>query len=318
MNRSSFPAGFGLLVHSGWTAALFFFASLGCLAAVGPPGNGVSAVIGEKASALLARPGTAALGGRAACSTLAQAKQPSDKAFRAIAELGYEWVDLSCLSWCRHVSVPALLEDFDREASRVETLLATNHLKAANFTFDAFEGGSFEQYEKQFRVVVKLAARLKARLINIMAPSNKADRQDVAAKLKRLAAMASRDGIILTIETHVGQITERPADALWLCQQVPGLGLTLDPSHYYAGPHQGGNFDALYPFVRGTGFRAGGMSWAEIQLPWGQGPIDFAAVVRKLEAAGYKGFYETEYIEGFNKLDALAESKRYLQWVKGL
>jgi sugar phosphate isomerase/epimerase len=288
------------------------------LAAAAPLGVGASAVIGPNGSALLPKPEASGIGERAACSSLAQAKQPTDKAFRALADMGFKWVDLSCLNWCRHVSVPALLEDFDREASRVERLLATNGLKVANLTFDSYDSLPFDQYEKQFQAVAKFAARVKARLINIMAPSNKADRQDAAAKLKKLVAIASGDGVVLTIETHVGQITERPAEALWLCRQVPGLALTLDPSHYYAGPNQGTNFDAVYPFVQGTGFRAGGMSWGAIQLPWGQGPIDFTAVVRKLEAAGYKGCYAAEYIEGFNKVDALAESKKYLQWARGL
>ena len=96
------------------------------------------------------------------------------------------------------------------------------------------------------------------------------------------------------------------------------MGLTLDPSHYYAGPNQGVPFDDLYPLTRGTGFRAGGMSWKTIQLPWLQGPIDFAGIVRGLEAAGYDGFYVAEYIEGFNDVDAVAESRRFLEWLRGL
>jgi sugar phosphate isomerase/epimerase len=137
-------------------------------------------------------------------------------------------------------------------------------------------------------------------------------------KLRMLQAVAARAGVILTLETHVGQITERPADALWLCQQVPGLGLTLDPSHYFAGPNQGASFDELLPFVQGTGFRAGGTNWATIQLPWGDGPIDFTGLVRKLEARGYKGFYVAEYIEGLNQLDPVEQSRRFLDWANKL
>ena len=50
--------------------------------------------------------------------------------------LGYRWVDLSCLSWASHVSVPKLMEDFDTEATRVETALTVSGLKVANLTFD--------------------------------------------------------------------------------------------------------------------------------------------------------------------------------------
>lgn len=264
--------------------------------------------------------GTAAPAGRSriadrvSCSSLALCKQPAEKALPVLAGLGYRWVDLSCLDWAPHVRVPRLLEDFEREAARIEALLATNRLGVSNLTFDSPEARPAEQYDKQFAAVVRLAARLRARLINLMAPSARADRQAVVARLRRLQQVAEQAGVRLTVETHVGQITERPADARWLCEQVPGLGLTLDPSHYFAGPHQGGPFDELLPFVQGTGFRAGGTNWASIQLPWGEGPIDFAGLVRKLEARGYQGFYVAEYIEGFNQLDAVEQSRRFLEW----
>jgi len=151
-----------------------------------------------------------------------------------------------------------------------------------------------------------------------MAPSKKVDLQDQIVKLRRLQAMAAAGGVQLTVETHVGQVTEFPADAVNLCKEVPGLGLTLDPGHYYAGPNQGKPFDQVYPLVRGTGFRAGGSSRDTIQMPWGEGPIDFTKVVRDLEAAGYKGFYVAEYLEGLGDVDPLPECRKFLEWGKGL
>jgi sugar phosphate isomerase/epimerase len=255
---------------------------------------------------------------RIGCSSLVQCKQSTEKAFKVIADLGFQWVDLSCLNWAPHVKVPDLVKDFDAEAKRVETALANNGLRVANLTFDNVEVLPWEEYQRQFEAVVKLAVRLKARLINLMAASPKVDRNDYVAKLAKLQAIAEKAGVLLTLETHCNQITERPADAAWLCQQVPGLGLTLDPSHYFAGPNQGASYTNLMPLVQGTGFRAGGMSWAEIQLRWGEGPINFTAIVRQLEAAGYKGFYVTEYIEGFGKPDAVEEARRFLEWAKKL
>lgn len=258
------------------------------------------------------------LAGRAGCSSLTQAKQPLDKALRNIADLGYKWVDLSAVSWAPHVNVEELVRDFEKESARVEAAFKATGLKIANLTFDSLDSRPYETYRTQFEALVKLAAREKARLINLMAPAANHDRHGAVVKLRELQGIAQRSSVILTVETHVGQMTEKPADALWLCRQVPGLGLTLDPSHYYAGPNRGAPYDDLIPYVQGTGFRAGGLSWEQIQLPWGEGPIDFAAVVRKLESAGYKGFYMSEYIEGFNQVDAAAQAKRYLDWIRGL
>jgi sugar phosphate isomerase/epimerase len=254
----------------------------------------------------------------ASCSSLCQMRQPLDTALKTIAEIGFRWVDLSAFPWAPHVNIAELVEDFDREARRVESALAEHGLGVSNFTFESVDVRPFEQYEPQFRALVRLAGKLDVRLINLMAPSPKSDRDEMVDKLRKVQAIAEEGGVLLSVETHVNQITERPEDALWLCRQVPGLGLTLDPSHYYAGPHQGASFDELYPLVYGTGFRAGGMSWDTIQLPWGEGPIDFVEIVRKLEAAGYKGFYVAEYLERFQDTDAVAESRRFFQWTQEL
>ncbi len=253
---------------------------------------------------------------RASCSTLVKSKQPLEPALKTVADMGFKYADVMCLSWTPHVNVDALVKDFDIEAARVEKALADNKLKVSNLTLDAIETRPFEEYKTRFAAVVKLAVRLKAPLINIMAPSAKGDRADQIAKLKVIHQIAADQGVQLTLETHVGQLTELPAEAERICKEIPGLGLTLDPSHYYAGPNQGKSFDNLYPYVMNTGFRAGGLNVDSIQMRWGEGPIDFASVVRKLEAGGYKGYYVVEYLEGLGDVDSVESSKLFLRWIK--
>jgi sugar phosphate isomerase/epimerase len=253
---------------------------------------------------------------RASCSTLVKSKQPLEPALKTVADMGFKYADVMCLWWVPHVNVDSLVKDFDAEAARAEKALADNKLKVSNFTFDDITAKPFDEYKTRFTAVVKLAVRLKAPLINVMAPPAKSDRADMIAKLKVIHKIAADHGIKLTLETHMGQMTEIPADAEKICKEIPGLGLTLDPSHYYAGPNQGKSFDNLYPYVMNTGFRAGGMTPKTIQMPWGQGPIDFAAVVRKLEAGGYKGYYVVEYLEGLGDVDSVASSKAFLEWMK--
>ncbi len=256
--------------------------------------------------------------GRLGCSSLCQSKEPLDKALETIAGIGFKYVDLSALSWAPHLSVDALVKDFDAESERVAAALARHGLTACNLTYDPFGDGGFDDYVKRFEALARFAGQRKIRLINLMAPAAKSDRDLAVARLRQLAAIARRHGVLLSVETHVNQLTERPADAKWLCAQVPGLGLTLDPSHYYAGPNQGRPFDDLYPLVLGTGLRAGGMSWAEIHQPWGEGVIDFAEVVSKLERAGYGGCYVAEYIQGFNEVDAVEQARRFYAWGQSL
>src|SRR5262249_56314880 len=69
-------------------------------------------------------------------------------------------------------------------------------------------------------------------------------------RLTKLVHVAEQEGILLTVDARLGTLTEDPETAAALCEDVAGLGLTLDPSPYIAGPHQGEPFDVVYPHVR--------------------------------------------------------------------
>jgi sugar phosphate isomerase/epimerase len=101
----------------------------------------------------------------------------------------------------------------------------------------------------------------------------------------------------LTVETHVGRLTELPDVAVRLCQEAEGVALTLDPSHYHAGPNRGADYAAVYPYVRHVHLRDAGRRWEEIQVPAGSGEVDFDALVRGLHGTGYEGKFAIEYID---------------------
>ncbi|MHC5540642.1 sugar phosphate isomerase/epimerase family protein, partial [Singulisphaera rosea] len=82
-------------------------------------------------------------------------------------------------------------------------------------------------------------------------------------------------------------LTADPAAAVALCKAVPGLGLTLDPSHYIQGPHKGADFDEVYPFVQNIHLRDTGKNPGEFQVRVGQGEIEYNRVVNQLARYGY-------------------------------
>src|SRR5262249_9976546 len=78
-----------------------------------------------------------------------------------------------------------------------------------------------------------------------------------------------------------------PAVAVELCEKVPGLGLTLDPSHFINGPHQGAGFDEVLPFVRHVHLRDTGKATGKFQGRVGQGAGEGGRVISQLERHGY-------------------------------
>jgi sugar phosphate isomerase/epimerase len=96
-----------------------------------------------------------------------------------------------------------------------------------------------------------------------------------------------REGLVLAVETHSQTLTADPAAAVALCQAVPGLGLTLDPSHYIQGPHRGADFDMVFPYVQNVHLRDTGKGPDEFQVRIGQGDVEYGRIVNLLERHGY-------------------------------
>src|SRR5262249_9016230 len=113
------------------------------------------------------------------------------------------------------------------------------------------------------------------------------DRDAEVARLNRLVQLTAAEGILLTVSTRIGTLTEDPDTAVELCQRVAGLGLTLDPSHYIAGPHQAANYDSVYPYVRHVHLRDTGRSPHQFQVRVGQGEVEYGRIVSQLARFGY-------------------------------
>jgi sugar phosphate isomerase/epimerase len=89
------------------------------------------------------------------------------------------------------------------------------------------------------------------------------------------------------VATRIGTLTENPDAAVELCERVPGLGLTLDPSHYIAGPHQGKNYDQVFPYVRHVQLRDTGRISGQFQVRVGQGEVEYGRIVAHLARYNY-------------------------------
>src|SRR5207237_897074 len=144
-----------------------------------------------------------------------------------------------------------------------------------------------EEFQRQLQAICHLARLSMVSILTLpAAPSG----SGVDAEIKRLTALvrlAETEGVVLTLETRTGTLTENPAVAVELCQKVPGLGLTLDPSHYIAGPHQGASFDQVYPYVRHVHLRDTGRKPDQFQVRVGQGEVEYGRIIAHLARHDY-------------------------------
>lgn len=218
-----------------------------------------------------------------ACSTLCFSREPLESALRHIAELEFNKIDLAVVEDGNHLKPSEVQADFDAALHRVRhgpSLTPT----ALDLDFGPVDHATLRA---RFEVMCRFAKPLTVAVLTIPAAPRDTPLDDEIARLRELSEIAQAHGLVLTVDTHGQTLTADPGTAVALCQAVPGLGLTLDPSHYINGPHQGAGFEEVYPFVQNVHFRDSGRKPGEFQLRVGQGQVDYGKVVSQLDRHGY-------------------------------
>ncbi len=218
-----------------------------------------------------------------ACSTLCFGKLSLEEALRVIREMHFQKADLALHEPGPHLKPSEVAADVGKVAQK---------LKASNLAFAAFHLELDDHAEanarEHLRAVCRLARVMAVPLLTISAAAAGADLDTDVSRLREWTKIAEGDGLILTVETRSGTLTADPEGALELCRRVPGLGLTLDPSHYHVGPHGPTDFDPLFPFVRHVRLRDSGTKPEEFQVRVGQGEVEYGRIITQLERFHYE------------------------------
>jgi len=216
-----------------------------------------------------------------ACSSLCFSRYSLTDALHAISELRFHKVDLALHESGPHLRPSEILADLNRSAQI---------LRKANVGYAAFhveiDAPDIEKYRETMRAVCRLGRHLAVPLVNISAAPLGSDFTEEVTRLTGLNRVAQAEGVILTVETHSQTITADRATAVELCRSVPGLGLTLDPSHYLLGEQPTQDYDSLFPYVRHVRLRDTAPD--RIQVRVGQGQLEYGRIITQLTRERYQ------------------------------
>ncbi len=218
-----------------------------------------------------------------ACSTLCFGRHPLDQALRVITELGFSKVDVALREEGPHLRPSQVAADIAAAAHRIRS---GPSLAPAAFDVD-IEAANPAEFQQQLRSVCRLARLTTVPLLTLPAAATGTGVTAEVTRLTTLTRLAESEGVVLCLATRVGTLTEDPDTAVELCERVPGLGLTLDPSHYISGPHQGKNYDQLFPYVRHVHLRDTGRATGQFQVRVGQGEVEYGRIVAQLARYNY-------------------------------
>lgn len=142
-----------------------------------------------------------------------------------------------------------------------------------------------DEYYRQFSAICRLAKATK--VVTLTVPSGELGTpfNEEVEHLRKQVAIAENEGVRVGIKSQIGRLSEDPDTVTVLCDNVKGLGLTLDPSHYICGPHSGRSIDKLMKYVYHVQLRDSKKD--QLQVRVGQGEIEYGRLVNQLSQVNY-------------------------------
>ncbi len=205
---------------------------------------------------------------------------PLDAALLQLVELEYSAVEIMLHEKDGHLKPSEVLADPERSATLCRQ---THRLTPVALSVD-IEAPEPEYYH-QFAACCRLAKAIKVVTVTVRSAELGTPFNAEVERLRTLAALASQEGVRVGLLTEVGRMTENPDTAVVMCDNVKGLGITLDPSHYTFGPHAGVNYEQVMKHVYHVRLRD--TTKDQLQVRVGQGDVEYGRLVNQLNKVHY-------------------------------
>ncbi|KAA1258971.1 Xylose isomerase-like TIM barrel [Rubripirellula obstinata] len=201
-----------------------------------------------------------------------------------------------------------LLEDFDRG---VQLLRHTHRLDISGYSVELASTG--DQHYADFGMLCKMAKTTK--VVNMTVPSGEHGTpfNEEVERLKKLVEIGEAEGVRVSVRSQLGCLSDDPDTLMVLCNNVDGLGITLDPSVYIAGPAKNKSLDKILKYVCNTHLRDSRPD--DFQVSVGQGEVDYGKLVTQLNREKYDRAMTVHMspIEGFDHRVELRKLRRLLE-----
>ena len=206
---------------------------------------------------------------------------PREEVLPTLVDLEFAAVELPIheegVSWIQPSTVLTHLDQ------ALETCRDNHRLTVAALSIDQKCEG--QTYYEQFAACAKLAQALKVVPLVVPAAELGTPFNAEIERLRELVRIASFEGCLVAMKTQIGCMTEDPDTAVVLCDNVKGLGLALDPSHYITGPRQGRDFSKVIPYTYHVHLRDSTKNQLLVRI--GKGEVDFGKLISQLNSVGY-------------------------------
>lgn len=200
--------------------------------------------------------------------------------FERLRDLEFSAVEIVIRDSDPQLTPKWVLEDVDRAAALCRD---THRLGITGYNVEI--GAQGQEHYDQFAAVCRLAKSTKVASITVPSAELGTPFNEEVEHLRRLVSIATLESVVVSIRSQIGRLSEDPDTVVVLCNNVKGLGLTLDPSHYICEPNAGRDFEKLMKYTYNVHLRD--TSKEQLQVRIGQGEVDYGKMVNLLRRVGY-------------------------------
>jgi len=215
-----------------------------------------------------------------AASTRCYAELSFEDACQKLLDLEYSSIEITLHENSNQVKPSEVAANIEAAAARCNT---PQRLDVVAYDVEIDQG---PHYYDHFSACCKLAKACKVVTISTSSALLGTPFNEEVERLRKLVAIATMEGVRVAMKTQIGRLSEDPDTVTVLCDNVDGLGITLDPSHYIVGPHSAKGYDKILKYVYHVLLRD--TSKTDIQVRIGQGELEYNRLVTQLAHEGYK------------------------------
>ena len=262
-----------------------------------------------------------------ACADFAFPLLPHDKVLDLISMLEIDGVDIGLFEDRSHLQPSNMFNNIKKNAKELSNKLKDRGLIPADIfiqtALDFVTSASNHPDEKvrkksreRFLETLEFAAECGSKHVSALPGVNfKEEPEEDSFKrccdeLLWRCDNAKKHGLVFGVEAHLGSIAQTPEETLRLLQNVPGLTLTLDYTHFTKVGIPDAEIEPLIKYA--SHFHARGAAKNRLQTGLKENIIDYARVIVVMKETNYSGTIGIEYTwnewEGCNKTDNVSET----------
>ncbi len=215
-----------------------------------------------------------------AASTACLPDLPLEAAIDLLADLEFTMLEFDLHESGGHYRPSQLLADPDMA---MQVLRFSHRLDISNFSLELTSQG--DQHYADFKEICRFSKAAKVVTLTVPSAELGTPFNEEVEHLQRLVDIAETEGARVGVRSQLGRLSEDPDTLMVLCDNVHGLGITLDPSVYIAGPAHGKSLDRILKYVFHVHLRDSKKEAFQVSV--GQGEVDYGKIIHQLERENY-------------------------------